>query len=534
MYGALVAVSIGIAVTVTIWKCIVYPLFLSPLAVVPAASPIARFSTLWIEWQRLRGKDFQSISAAFAAKGPYVLVSPRELALNDIDAVNCVWGAGSADFDKHPSYEYWATQGSLNTFTSVLGPEHRRRHKRIRGVHSRAFIGTSPHIQEIMRNLMINRVFPVLDNIAASPDGAVNILPIAQSMTLDCTSAFAFGIPLSLDFVVNAKARKEWFDLFAIAFPTDQALFWLREHPCLTKYLGMLGVPLVSKDIAPARRKFEAWALPKVDGAEEVLKMRDKGQAIEAGHLPVLYDAVRTDLANSQMEAEKDGFTMTEARRQELASECFDHIAFTAEAFGTVLTYMVYELSHHPEVQSELREELRSITNPLLDADSPTNIPDSQSLERLPLLGAVVKECLRLRNTSPNADPRVTPAHITCRIGSLENVPPGTRICSFGWCLHRNPNVFADPLTWNPKRWLEGGCDDAAAAKKWFFAFGAGSRKCIGQHLAVELMRMSLATVYSRYTTLIVDETGYPGRNKPMSAAVTDKLVVKFEKLPLP
>lgn len=161
-------------------------------------------------------------------------------------------------------------------------------------------------------------------------------------------------------------------------------------------------------------------------------------------------------------------------------------IAFTSEAFGTVFTYMVYELSHHPEIQSELREELRSIINPLLDADIPTNIPDSQTLERLPLLGAVVKECLRLRNTSPNTDPRVTPVHCSCRIGSLENVPPGTRICSFGWCLHRNPNVYADPLTWDPKRWLEGGCDDAAAAKKWFFAFGAGSRKCIGQHIAVE------------------------------------------------
>lgn len=141
-------------------------------------------------------------------------------------------------------------------------------------------------------------------------------------------------------------------------------------------------------------------------------------------------------------------------------------IAFTAEAVGTAFTYMVYELSYHSEVQAELREEFRSITSPHVDADSPADIPDSQYLERLPLLGAIVKECLRLRNTSPNTDPRVTPGHCSCRIGSLENVPPGTRICSFGWCLHRNPNVFADPLTWNPKRWLEGGCDDIAAAKK--------------------------------------------------------------------
>ena len=161
-------------------------------------------------------------------------------------------------------------------------------------------------------------------------------------------------------------------------------------------------------------------------------------------------------------------------------------VAFTAEAFGTVFSYMVYELSHHPQVQSELREELHSMVNPLLDAEIPTDVPDSQSLERLPLLNAIVKECLRLRNTSPNPDPRVTPSHSSCRIGSAENVPPGTRITSYGWCLHRNPEVYEDPLTWDPKRWLEGSGHDVAAAKKWFFAFGAGSRKCIGQNIALE------------------------------------------------
>lgn len=167
------------------------------------------------------------------------------------------------------------------------------------------------------------------------------------------------------------------------------------------------------------------------------------------------------------------------------------YIAFTAEAFGTVFTYMIYELSQHPEIQSELREELRSVDNPLLGAECHTNITDSQTLYQLPLLGAVIKECLRLRNTSPNADPRVTPSHSASRIGTLANVPPSTRVCSFGWCLHRNPIVYTDPLKWDPKRWLEGSNDDPAAAKKWFFAFGAGSRQCIGQHVALEREPMS-------------------------------------------
>jgi len=113
MYTVLAGASIAIVATALIWRYIVYPLFLSPLASIPAAHPLARFTSLWIEWQRLHGNDFQSISRAFATKGPYVQLAPRELAINDIEAVNCVWGIGAADFDKHPSYEYWATQGCV-------------------------------------------------------------------------------------------------------------------------------------------------------------------------------------------------------------------------------------------------------------------------------------------------------------------------------------------------------------------------------------------------------------------------------------
>lgn len=177
--------------------------------------------------------------------------------------------------------------------------------------------------------------------------------------------------------------------------------------------------------------------------------------------------------------------------------------AFTAEAFATVLAYAIYEISHHSEIQSELGEELRSISNPLQDHQRPADIPDTQLCEQLPLLNAVIREGLRLRNTSPNADPRVTPADRYCSVGILQRVPPGTRSCSFGWCLHRDPDAYPDPLTWSPKRWLDYGCNDIATAKKWFFAFGAGSRRCIGQHLATECKRLTYCDTEERVLTLL-------------------------------
>ncbi|KAI0855913.1 cytochrome P450 [Xylaria cubensis] len=528
----LAGVILVIAVSALLWKCIVYPFFFSPLASIPAAHPLAHFTSLWIQWQRLHGKDFQSVSKAFETHGPYVRLGPRELALNDIEAVRCVWGVGAADFDKHPSYTYWAMQGTSNTFTSVLKSDHRRRHRRIRGVHKHSYIASSPHVRAIMSTLMVDRLTPLLAQIAMSSDGTADMLPIAQSIVLDCTSAFAFGVPLSLNFLSDAAARQHWFNLFNAGFPNDQSSFWLREHPELTKILCFLGIPVVSNQVAKARREFENWALPKVDAAEEVLQKHNEGHTLAAGKLPVLCDAVWSDLAMTHSETAKVRFSMSPAQRRELASECLDHIAFTTEAFATVLTYMVYEISHHQEIQNELRAELRSANNPLLgNAANQTEVPSSDTLEQLPLMSAVIKESLRLRNTSPSADPRVTPAHCTSRIGIIPNVPPKTRVCSYGWCLHRNPDVYSNPLDWNPKRWLRGGCDDVALAKKWFFAFGAGSRNCIGQNIALELMRMSLATIYTSNATFVADETQYPGANRPMNPDLSDRLFIKFEKL---
>jgi cytochrome P450 len=213
---------------------------------------------------------------------------------------------------------------------------------------------------------------------------------------------------------------------------------------------------------------------------------------------------------------------------------------------------MLYELSRHPDVQRELLRELHSIDNPFRDIQSQDNLPASEVLERLPLLDAIIKESLRLRNTSPNLDTRVSPAHSTSRLGRIPNIPPGTRVGTYGWWLNRNPVVYPDPEAWNPHRWLLQ-VDDGLALRKWMFAFSAGGRDCIGQHIAMEckvlpfpdrwttltehlgrgipVLRMGLATIYTNYTTYISDESAYPGANKRMSATCTEKLFLRFERL---
>lgn len=46
-------------------------------------------------------------------------------------------------------------------------------------------------------------------------------------------------------------------------------------------------------------------------------------------------------------------------------------------------------------------------------------------------------------------------------------------------------------------------------------------------------MRFSLVTLYSRFSTEVIDETAYPGRNNPMSSDLSEDLQIKFQKLPI-
>jgi cytochrome P450 len=47
------------------------------------------------------------------------------------------------------------------------------------------------------------------------------------------------------------------------------------------------------------------------------------------------------------------------------------------------------------------------------------------------------------------------------------------------YTLHRNGEVFKDPLAFNPDRWF-GEAKNVAEMKKWFWAFSSGGRMCIG------------------------------------------------------
>lgn len=101
----------------------------------------------------------------------------------------------------------------------------------------------------------------------------------------------------------------------------------------------------------------------------------------------------------------------------------------------------------------------------------------------MPYFMACVRETLRLSPSVSMLLPRyVSPGGMY--IGKTW-VPDGTEISASPFVLHRDKQLFGDDAElFNPERWL-GDVERVRLMQKYFFAFGYGSRKCIGRHLAM-------------------------------------------------
>ncbi|KAK6432132.1 hypothetical protein LTR95_011697 [Oleoguttula sp. CCFEE 5521] len=134
---------------------------------------------------------------------------------------------------------------------------------------------------------------------------------------------------------------------------------------------------------------------------------------------------------------------------------------------------------------------------------------DSRTLDKQPVLHAVIMESLRLHAPVGGNQVRISPSNRTVLLQHPDNIsteiPPGTRIHAQAWSLHRNPAVFPEPDSWNPDRWLSSSSSQILEMNRWFWAFGSGSRMCAGTNLAMIEQKSVTAAVWRAYKTELVD-----------------------------
>jgi cytochrome P450 len=151
------------------------------------------------------------------------------------------------------------------------------------------------------------------------------------------------------------------------------------------------------------------------------------------------------------------------------------------ETSATALTWTLFLLSQHPQVATDLRDELRGALG--------GGAPAVDDLARLPLLDRVVKESMRVIAPVPwNARVTSQPAEL----GGYE-LPAGTEVWMSIHHTHHMPELYPVPERFDPRRWET--IDPSVFA---YSPFSAGPRMCIGATFASIEVRLVLATLLQR------------------------------------
>ncbi|PVH92504.1 cytochrome P450 family protein [Periconia macrospinosa] len=542
----LVAISIFVLV-----RHILYPAFFSPLAKIPNAHPLAAITPAWITWIRFTNVENKTVYEAHKRHGPVVRLGPSELSVNCVDhGIKTIYGKG---FEKTNFYSFFANYGILNMFSSLQSHPHSTKKKRISNVYSKSHLLGSADVQAIVSQIIHERILPLIANKAAT-NTPIDVFILYQAAALDLTSAYFFGLPVGTNFIQNDDARNKWLQQYHKSHPFD-AIFWLQHIPGLTLFLAKLGIHVLPKDRIWFNDEFDAWCLNLCARAENLLAEVDSGtDERQPGNFPVVYEQLKRITKKEKMSEEPSIHLKESAARQkgrevgdlldvprspqqlEIASELLDQLVATHGTLPITLLYVSWELSRNPEMQRRLRAELKSLPIPLEYGSAEKSIPDARTLDDLPLLHAVIMETLRLHPAIPGGQPRVTPQGSVTQVGDYAGIPPGTLVNSYAWSLHRNPDVFPDPEGWHPERWLES--EESATyqgsdkKERWFWAFSSGSRMCVGSNFAMQVMKFTLAALYTNFFSTIVDDEGIEQMDGYIAGPKGDKLVLAFKPAP--
>ncbi|KAF2130411.1 cytochrome P450 monooxygenase-like protein [Dothidotthia symphoricarpi CBS 119687] len=458
--------------------------FRNPLRRIPAAHPLAPFTSLWMHSVRWRGIESRTLKAAHARLGPIICLGPKEVSVNCVQGgIRDVYAGGFEKGDgKWNWYSFFGNYGGINNMFSTGGNKpHAGRKRMLSNIYSKSVVTASPVLLAQLSSIIYERFLPCLDaTLSGENAGVLDIYSFLSASTMDIVTGYIFGLKASSNLIRDSKQLVWFLDLYNSRRSFN---FWPQEFPELTGLLEKwLKYRLVPKWVGEANNEIETWTKKMCDSAAGVL-LADEAKAEDT---PVVYQQLQAALAK---EAKKTGVVETQSTML-IASEVLDHLAAGFDTSGITLTYVVHELSQHKDIQSRLQRELRTLSPRLIRQSSPT-LPDQKTIDMLPFLHAVIWETLRLHSAIPGPQPRITPPQ-GCRLGpegQSYDVPGGVRVSASAGLLHLNEHVYEQAIEWRPERWLE--MEKFADERRkdmesrWFWAFGSGGRMCVGSHLAV-------------------------------------------------
>ncbi|KAM9349218.1 cytochrome P450 7B1 [Symphorus nematophorus] len=162
--------------------------------------------------------------------------------------------------------------------------------------------------------------------------------------------------------------------------------------------------------------------------------------------------------------------------------------------------WAVYYLVSHPEALDVVRQEVLDVLNQdgiEFSRDRDVELSRGQ-LDRLVYLESSIKESLRLSSASMNI--RVAEEDFSLCVDGERSVAvrKGDIIALYPQSLHMDPEIYKEPQTFRPDRYIQDGrkrtdfYKDGQKLKHYLMPFGSGATKCPGRHFAINEIKQFL------------------------------------------
>ncbi|KAJ2479694.1 hypothetical protein IWW56_002926 [Coemansia sp. RSA 2131] len=445
--------SITTLILVLVLFKVIYERWVTPLSQVPGQF-INSISGLPMRYHMMRGTLPEELLRLHKKYGPIVRVSPQRVSVSDLTMVKQV--LGSHAYAKSQSYEM--PRGTEPNVFSTRSPElSTERRKQLGPSFSHKHLHSmEPRVLECG----VHNVQRKIDDMIARSGSSSIVVPYYtwfSLIALDVIGALGFGqsfraLDTEAHELIPLLTRIRVFNYFALAFP------WLKH------IASLLGPRLTTL------AKLKAFGQSAIDSRR-------------ADPVPTV------DLLQKMLDAgREDGSRRQVLNDDEMVSETILHLVAGVDTTSAGMTWTLALLLHNPHIYARLVSDIRRH----FPAGSTHVITYDECRQKLPYLGAVISESLRVLSPAPSMLPRVVPAG-GLRLGGYV-LPAGSLVCPSIMPAHMNPAAFPDPTLFNPDRFMNEG-----AEKSNMLAFSTGVRACLGRNLALLEMHVVLANLLRSY-----------------------------------
>lgn len=433
-----------------------YRLFLHPLRKFPGDKLAALTAWHW-DYHASEQYYFEHLHNKY---GPVVRFAPNMLHFSDPRAHSDIYSMVSK-FTKDPAY--YQSLGVDESSMALTDPKKAKiRRDIISPLFSRGAIRKLEWVVQDKVNILVSQIL-------SHKDDPVDLYYAFRSTALDIITSYCFA--------------QSWSTLtypsfhHPILLGMDQALtvIWnLHAFPILHSLLLVME-PLIIR-LNPNMKAFLDVRSKMASQVDNIL--RNPGLLDKVEHEVVYHHLMTPHPTKGQREVPS---------RTALWHESINLIFAGSDTVGVTTTVGTFHILNNKRVYATLVQELQEAW------PDPDAKMDYETLEKLPYLTAVIKESLRIAVGVVSPMSRIV-GPSSANIAGVE-VPAGAAVSCSASFVHFNPDVFSDPKTFSPERWLQ---PNSRQLENSMVAFSRGRRSCPGVNLGWCELYLILGNVFRK------------------------------------